>query len=81
MQRSNSLQTRSIETDQGGLWDKPRLAKFLKVSKPTVDQWVSKGRGGPRHLKIGALVRFRPEDVFDYLESCARGGVVAERSN
>lgn len=52
------------------LWDKRRLASFLGVSVATVDQWVSRGNGGPRHLKVGALVRFRPDDVREFLGAC-----------
>jgi predicted DNA-binding transcriptional regulator AlpA len=31
-------------------------------------------RGGPKYLKIGAAVRYRPEDISAWLESRPTGG-------
>jgi predicted DNA-binding transcriptional regulator AlpA len=59
------------------LWDKKQTARFLGVSHYLIDRWTSRGNG-PRHIKINNhLVRFRPEDVRDFIESQARGGNVA----
>jgi predicted DNA-binding transcriptional regulator AlpA len=60
-------------TVEGELWDKRKLARFLGVSVYKVDQWVSK-KQGPRHIKVGVLVRFKPADVFAFLDSCPSGG-------
>lgn len=56
-----------------GLWDKKQTARFFGVSPFLVDRWCSRG-GGPRYVKVGPLVRFRPSDVFEFLESNIRGG-------
>lgn len=47
---------------------KSELAAMLQVSLPTVNRWVSRGNG-PRHIKVGALVRFRLADVHAYLDA------------
>lgn len=51
------------------LWDKQAVAKFLGISVKTLDRWLYENRG-PRGLKVGAHVRFRPADVHAFLESC-----------
>jgi hypothetical protein len=57
------------------LWDKRRTARFLGVSIYTLDKWVAGDRGGPMHIKLNErLIRFRPDDVYAYLDMCARGG-------
>jgi excisionase family DNA binding protein len=50
------------------LLTKRELAKLLKVSLPTINRWVKRG-GGPPHLKVGVLVRYRLGDVGVWLES------------
>lgn len=55
------------------LWDKRAVAKYLGVSPKTIDRWLSEGRG-PKGLKVGAHVRFRPADVNTFLESCVTLG-------
>ncbi len=54
------------------LRDKRFVARVCGVSMGTVNRWVSQNRG-PRHHKIGNLVRFRTEDIIEYLNSCAIG--------
>ena len=46
----------NTETPESGLVTKPELAKILRVSTRTIDNWI-KGKVVP-HLKIGRLVRF-----------------------
>ncbi len=74
MSEPNSLENIQADSNLENLWDKRRLAVFLGVSVQTVDYWTSTGRGGPRHIKIGRLVRFRPADVAAYVESCPSAG-------
>jgi hypothetical protein len=64
----------TIEAD--ALWDKRRTARFFGVSLGTVDQWTSprSSKLGPKHIKVGALVRFRPADLYEFLDSCPSGG-------
>ena len=56
------------------------IAKHLHVSVACVRRWRLERRG-PRFLKIGALVRYRREDVEDWINArpaggprCTRGG-------
>lgn len=49
------------------------VAKRLQVSVACVRRWRLERRG-PRYLKIGSLVRYRPEDVQHWLMSCPSGG-------
>jgi excisionase family DNA binding protein len=43
------------------------VAVRLGVSRFTVRSWRLKGQG-PRFLKMGRAVRYRPEDVDDYVQ-------------
>jgi predicted DNA-binding transcriptional regulator AlpA len=49
------------------------VAKHLQVSVACVRRWRLERRG-PRFLKIGALVRYRPEDVEDWINARPTGG-------
>ncbi len=43
------------------------VAQQLGVSLSTLRVWRRRGEG-PRHAKLGRLVRYRPEDVLMFLE-------------
>ena len=49
------------------------VSQQLRVSLGTVRRWRLL-RCGPRFLKIGALVRYRPQDVSRWLASRRTGG-------
>jgi excisionase family DNA binding protein len=49
------------------------LAKRLNVSLASVRRWRINGRG-PLFVKVGALVRYRPEDVEVWLGELTTGG-------
>jgi excisionase family DNA binding protein len=68
--------TQPIAPETDSLWDKKKLAKFLDVSVSTVDQWITQKRG-PRYIKVGVLVRFKPADVHEFVEQCRPDGGVA----
>jgi predicted DNA-binding transcriptional regulator AlpA len=53
---------------EAGLWDEKRVAAFLCISLGTVRRWRLL-RQGPKFLKIGAAVRYRPEDLEEWLNS------------
>jgi excisionase family DNA binding protein len=55
------------------LKNKAFLARYLGVSMGTVNRWVHEGRG-PRYVKVGNLVRYRMEDVREFLDRCPSGG-------
>ena len=52
------------------LWTLQQLAEFLGVPEATVYQWRSKNYG-PRGLRVGKHVRYRPSDVEMWLASLA----------
>jgi predicted DNA-binding transcriptional regulator AlpA len=64
-----NVQSQSLLTEQA-------LAKHIQVSLAALRRWRIEGRG-PKYLKLGALVRYRPEDVARWLASVpAKGGKV-----
>jgi predicted DNA-binding transcriptional regulator AlpA len=49
------------------------VARMTGLSVASVRRWRLL-RQGPRYVKIGAAVRYRPEDLAAWLESCPTGG-------
>ena len=49
------------------------VAKQLHVSLAALRRWRVEGRG-PRFIKVSALVRYRPEELEDWLASQPAGG-------
>ena len=49
------------------------IAERLRVSVGTVRRWRLLGTG-PRFIKIGASVRYRAEDLREFLETRPTGG-------
>jgi predicted DNA-binding transcriptional regulator AlpA len=56
-----------------GLLRDSEVSLLLQVSLATVRRWRMFGQG-PRFLKIGASVRYRADDVREWLNSCPQGG-------
>jgi excisionase family DNA binding protein len=58
------------------LRDKKQAARYLGVSLATLERLI---RAGLPYVKVGCLVRFRAEDLADYVESRrhVRGGQAA----
>jgi predicted DNA-binding transcriptional regulator AlpA len=50
-----------------------QVAKLTGMSLASVRRWRLL-RQGPRYLKIGAAVRYKPEDLAAWLESRPSGG-------
>jgi len=49
------------------------VARITRLSVASVRRWRLL-RQGPKYLKIGAAVRYKPDDVAAWLESRPRGG-------
>lgn len=49
----------------------PEAAALLGLSVHTLNKWRWDGRG-PRYLKLGKSVRYRREDVEQFLDDAAR---------
>jgi excisionase family DNA binding protein len=54
------------------------VAKQIRVSLASLRRWRLLQRG-PRFVKVGALVRYRPEDLEQWLEALPDGGAVHQR--
>jgi predicted DNA-binding transcriptional regulator AlpA len=50
------------------LLNERQVADSCAISVLTLRKWRGEGRG-PRYVKIGALVRYRPEDVDAWIQS------------
>jgi predicted DNA-binding transcriptional regulator AlpA len=55
------------------LLDEKQLARKLNISVASARRWRLLSQG-PRFLKIGASVRYKPEDVEAWLNSVRTGG-------
>jgi excisionase family DNA binding protein len=53
------------------LWSVDDLASYLGVPRATVYVWSSR-RVGPRSVRVGRYLRFRPADVETWLEEVQR---------
>jgi excisionase family DNA binding protein len=49
------------------------VAKSLHVSLASIRRWRLEHRG-PQFIKVGSLVRYRPEDLESWLASLPTGG-------
>jgi len=54
------------------------VAKQIKVSLASLRRWRLLQRG-PRFIKVGALVRYRAEDLEQWMESLPSGGTTSQR--
>ena len=51
------------------------LARRLRISVATVRRWRLL-RQGPEYVKLGGSVRYKPETILLWVESCATGEVL-----
>jgi predicted DNA-binding transcriptional regulator AlpA len=56
------------------------VAKQIKVSLASLRRWRLLQRG-PRFVKVGALVRYRPEDLEQWMAALPTGGTAPQREN
>ena len=57
----------------GLLMDEQQLAELLKIPAGTLRQWRYRGCG-PKYVKVGSRVRYRPREVARWLDKRTRGG-------
>ena len=55
------------------LMTETEVAKRLNVSRASLRRWRVLKRG-PTFMKIGGLVRYRPEDLEAWLDALSKGG-------
>jgi len=56
-----------------GLMDEYDVARITRVAVSTIRRWRLLDQG-PRYIKVGSSVRYRPEDLKAYLDSRPSGG-------
>jgi hypothetical protein len=52
-----------------------QAAAYLTLKPSTLEAWRSRG-GGPRFLKFGGAVRYRPTDLFEFSEARCRTNTI-----
>lgn len=62
----------------GELLNETEVAKKLRVSLACLRRWRLEKRG-PRFVKIGQLVRYRPEELELWIQSLPTGGLLQAR--
>ena len=60
------------------LMTEDEVSKRLNVSVASLRRWRLQRRG-PTFIKVGVLVRYRPEDLEAWLAALPTGGTVARR--
>jgi excisionase family DNA binding protein len=63
-----------MQTPENQLRTKKQAARYLNVSDASVDRLM---KSGLKYIKVGSLVRFRPEDLAEFIETHSRGGAAA----
>ena len=71
---SEVTETQTVGALTGPLLNDVQVAERLGLSVASVRRWRWVGEG-PTFVKIGASVRYRQEDIAEWLESRPRGGV------
>lgn len=51
------------------LWSVREVSEYLGVSIATLYGWRSAGVGGPPARRVGSKLRYRPQDVRDWVAS------------
>jgi len=64
---------------QNELFRSALAAKYLTLSKQTLDLWRCKGRG-PKFLKVGRAVCYRRSDLDEWLNRQVRQSTHTEKS-
>ncbi len=55
------------------LFTEKDIARIIGLSLASIRRWRLLGQG-PKFLKLNSAVRYRPEDLSAWLESCPAGG-------
>lgn len=50
-----------------------QVADLLGVPEKTLFAWRARGRPSPRAVKVGRYLRFRPDDVREFIDSLGDG--------
>jgi excisionase family DNA binding protein len=66
---------RNEEVNMLNLLTEREVAKQIKVSLASLRKWRLERRG-PQFVKVGALVRYRSEDLEEWLATLPKGGAL-----
>jgi len=61
------LETKQEDSMSSTLYTTEEAASYLKLAISTLEHWRIAGRG-PAYVRVGNQVRYRPQDIEDYLE-------------
>lgn len=67
MPRKNTTSKISKPAIPDSLWTTEETAEVLRISTSSLTKWRLVGRG-PRFIRVGARVRYRPSDVTAFIE-------------
>jgi len=68
------MQTSINPADQQRLLTQSEVAEILNVQQSTLESWRTDARRGSLpYLKVGRLIRYRPEDLAAFIEASRRG--------
>ena len=75
MKTSQTCERESVAKERlQSLLNEHDVALITGMSLASVRRWRLFRHKGPKYLKIGAAVRYKPEDISSWLESCPSGG-------
>jgi predicted DNA-binding transcriptional regulator AlpA len=66
----------AVNNNVESLLNEHDVSRITGLSVATVRRWRHVRHGGPRYIKIGSSVRYRPQDISAWLESQPFGGGV-----
>jgi len=69
-----------IEVNMQSFLTEKEVAEQIKVSLASLRRWRLLQRG-PRFIKVGALVRYRVEDLEQWMETLPTGGTAPPRQD
>lgn len=72
---------RVLSEKHGELLNYEEAARFLRISRGTLENWISSGLYDVPHVKVGRLIRFRTSSLSRWLESRERGSSRAIESS
>ena len=73
LRSSETAVGRRVDKNMNTLLTEEEVAKRLHVSLASIRRWRLERRG-PQFIKVGSLVKYRPEDLENWLASLPTGG-------
>jgi excisionase family DNA binding protein len=64
-------------TSTSGLWDVQQVAEWLGVSRAWIRDHATRKQPRIPHIKLGKLLKFRPEEVEQFIAALSLNGDAA----